>query len=145
MRFTSTYDDGVNSPFVLHGIAAFEKAFKTLEATLGDGRDWIFGDRYTLADINIMPYAARLVYLGLFDVWTEDRPHVQAWWGRASALPSFKDGISDRLSEQEYSDMATYGPAIRGPHTRTSRRTRGAIGALTADEAKAPRWVDTLA
>ena len=113
MRFTSTYEDGPDSPFVLHGIAAFEKAFETLEATLGDGRDWIFGDRHTLADINIMPYTARLVYLGLFDVWNEDRPLVHAWWRRVSALPSFKDGISERLSQQEYDDMATYGPAIR--------------------------------
>ena len=90
MRFTSTYEDGVDSPFVLHAIAAYEKMFKTLEETLSDGRDWIFGDRHTLADINVMPYAARMVYLGLFDVWNADRPHVHAWWQRASALPSFK-------------------------------------------------------
>ena len=113
MRFTSTYEDGVDSPFVLHAIAAYEKMFKTLEETLGDGRDWIFGDRHTLADINIMPYAARMVYLGLFDVWNAERPHVQAWWQRASALPSFKDGIRDRLTAQELSDMETYGPTIR--------------------------------
>lgn len=113
MRFMSTYNDGVDSPFVLHGVAAYEKAFKTLEDTLSDRRDWIFGDRHTLADINIMPYAARLVYLGLFDVWNEDRPHVQAWWERVSSLQSFKDGVSELLTEQEYADMATYGPTIR--------------------------------
>jgi len=113
MRFMSTYNDGVDSPFVLHAIAAYEKAFKTLEGTLSDGRDWIFGDRHTLADINIMPYAARLVYLGLFDVWNADRPHVQAWWERASSLQSFKDGISELLTEQQLADMATYGPTIR--------------------------------
>ena len=60
-----------------------------------------------------MPYAARMAYLGLFDVWTEDRPRVQAWWERASALASFRDGITDRLTPREVSDMATYGPTIR--------------------------------
>jgi glutathione S-transferase len=30
-RFTSTYELGVHSPFVLHGIAAYERAFKQLE------------------------------------------------------------------------------------------------------------------
>ena len=112
-RFTSTYNAGADSPFVLHAGAAYEKAFKFLEETLSDGRDWIFGDRYTLADINLMPYAARLVYLGLFDIWTAERPHVQAWWQRASALPSFKAGISDLLSGEEYADMAEHGPSIR--------------------------------
>ncbi|MDA0240404.1 MAG: glutathione S-transferase family protein [Proteobacteria bacterium] len=111
-RFTSTYNDGVESPFVLNAIAAFEKAFKTLEETLSDGRDWIFGDKYTLADINIMPYAARMTYLGLIDAWTADRPHVQAWWKRASALPSFKAGLSDLLSDEEMSEMAKHGPSI---------------------------------
>lgn len=98
---------------MLHAIAAYEKAFKTLEETLADGRDWIFGERHTLADINIMPYAARMVFLGLFDVWNADRPNVQAWCLRASALPGFRDGIADRLTPQEVSDMATFGPTIR--------------------------------
>jgi hypothetical protein len=30
-RFKSTYDYGVKSPFVVHGVAAYERAFKMLE------------------------------------------------------------------------------------------------------------------
>ena len=43
-RFKSTYEHGVQSPFVLHAIAAYERAFKYLEDTLAErGGPWILG------------------------------------------------------------------------------------------------------
>ena len=64
-RFKSTYEYGVKSPFVAHGIAAYERAFQTLESTLAEHKGpWILGSDPTLADINLMPYAARLIILG---------------------------------------------------------------------------------
>ena len=47
----------------------------------------------SLADINLMPFAARLDYLGLLDLWIEERPRVQAWWAMARAWPSFRTGL----------------------------------------------------
>ena len=45
-RFKSTYEHGVQSPFVVHAIAAYERAFKMLEAMLGEsGGPWILGAR----------------------------------------------------------------------------------------------------
>jgi glutathione S-transferase len=112
-RFKSTYEDGVQSPFVVHAVAAYERAFKMLEETLtGDG-PWILGADPSLADINLMPFAARLDYLGLLDLWTEHRPRVQAWWAHASAWPSFKSGLHELISAHEFTEMATYGPQIR--------------------------------
>jgi glutathione S-transferase len=113
-RFKSTFDQGVESPFVLYAIVAYEKAFESLEETLTDGRDWIFGDQYTLADINLMPYVARLFYLDIVEVWIGARPHVCAWWERVQKLPSFRRGISDLLTETELTAMAKYGPTIKG-------------------------------
>ena len=112
-RFKSTYEHGVHSPFVLHGIAAFERAFKQLEQTLADGGPWILGARPTLADINLMPFAARLDYLGLIGVWIDDRPRVRDWWARAKQWPSFRRGLHERISEAEFADMRTHGPKIR--------------------------------
>ena len=37
-RFKSTYEHGVQSPFVVHAVAAYERAFKMLEATLAERR-----------------------------------------------------------------------------------------------------------
>src|SRR5271167_4770373 len=70
-RFKSTYEHGVQSPFVVHAVAAYERAFKMLEVTLAEGGPWILGAGPTLADINLMPLVARLDYLGLLDLWTQ--------------------------------------------------------------------------
>jgi glutathione S-transferase len=113
-RFKSTYEHGVQSPFVVHAVAAYERAFKLLEATLAeDGGPWILGTNPSLADINLMPFAARLDYLGLLDLWTESRPHAQAWWARASDWPSFKSGLHELISAHEFTEMATHGPKVR--------------------------------
>ena len=112
-RFKSTYNHGVKSPFVVHGIAAYERAFKMLEATLAeDHGPWILGSDPTLADINLIPYAARLDYLGLLDLWIKDRPRVRDWWTTAREWPSFKSGLHDLISEAEFAEMRTHGPKI---------------------------------
>lgn len=57
-RVKSTYELGVRSPHVLYAIAAYERAFRLLEETLTESGPWIIGARPTLADINLMPFAA---------------------------------------------------------------------------------------
>jgi glutathione S-transferase len=111
-RFMSTYELGVRSPFVKHGIAAYERAFKMLEDTLSESGPWILGADPSLADISLMPFAARLDYLGLLDLWIESRPRVIAWWKLAREWPSFETGLRDLISEAELSEMRTHGPRI---------------------------------
>ena len=112
-RFMSTYELGVQSPYVLHAIGAYERAFKYMEETLEQGGPWLLGEHVTLADINLMPLVARLAYLGLLDVWVSERPHVKAWWERAQGWPSFKSGLSDLITETEFSEMRQHGPKIK--------------------------------
>jgi glutathione S-transferase len=111
-RFISTYELGVRSPFVIHGIAAYERAFKMLEDTLSEGGPWIVSASPSLADINLMPFVARLDYLGLLDLWIKNRPSVMAWWALAREWPSFKTGLRDLISEAEFSEMRMHGPKI---------------------------------
>ena len=111
-RFMSTYEFGVRSPYVKYGIAAYERAFKMLEDTLSETGPWILGTSPSLADINLMPFAARLDYLGLLDLWIKNRPRVVAWWALVREWPSFKTGLRDLISETEFSEMRTYGPKI---------------------------------
>jgi glutathione S-transferase len=108
----STYELGARSPFVMHGIAAYERAFGMLEDTLSETGPWILGASPSLADINLMPFAARLDYLGLLDLWIKDRPRVMAWWALAREWPSFKTGLRDLISEAEFSEMRMHGPKI---------------------------------
>jgi glutathione S-transferase len=112
-RFMSTYEHGIKSPFVLYGIGAYERAFKNMESILLDDRPWILGDNLSLADINMMPFVARLSYLGLLEVWTENRPHVNTWWDHVQQWPSFKRGLSDLITDEEYEEMEFHGPKIR--------------------------------
>src|SRR5258708_1817921 len=113
-RFKSTYEHGVYSPFVLHAIAAYERAFKLMEQTLAEGGPWLLGAQPTLADIKLMPFVARLAYLGLLDAWTTDRPRINAWWARVQEWPSFRRGLHDLISEGEFTERRTHGQTFRG-------------------------------
>jgi glutathione S-transferase len=128
-RFMSTYEYGVASPYVKHGIAAYERAFKLLEATLAESGPWILGARPSLADINLMPFAARLDYLGLLDLWIEKRPRVAAWWAMAREWPHFRSGLSDLISEVEFAEMRTHGPKIASEVAAILADVRAAMNA----------------
>ncbi len=112
-RFKSTYEVGVESPYVFHGIAAYEKAFKNMEADLSDGRVWLMSAQFTLADINLIPLVTRLEYLGLLDIWIAERPHVQSWWERAKERSSFTGGITRHFKPGEVDEMKSFGSKIK--------------------------------
>ncbi len=135
-RFKSTYELGVQSPFVVHAVAAYERAFKMLEQMLGEmGGPWILGAEPSLADINLMPFAARLDYLGLLDLWTSDRPRVQLWWRHAGAWPHFVSGLRDLISDAEFAEMRAHGPKIRdgvAAHLAALRRDAAAAASKSA-------------
>ena len=128
-RFKSTYELGVRSPFVLHAVAAYERAFEGLEAALAEGErgggPWILGAQPTLADIALMPYAARLDNLGLLGCWTDGRPAVRAWWAMAQEWPAYQTGLRDLVTEAEYAEMRTHGPKIRDEVAGLVREVRG--------------------
>jgi glutathione S-transferase len=112
-RFLSTYELGTDSPYVFQAIGHFEKAFKSMDAALADGSQWLVGKSYTLGDINMVPYVARLDYLNLLDIWISERPRVQDWWMRAKLRASTVEAIDKRLTQEEVDEMKTYGTAIR--------------------------------
>ena len=111
-RFMSTYEEGVELVYVAQGIFAFEKMFGEMEEALADGRDWLVGD-FSLADINLVPFVARLNYLGLLSIWTTNRPLVRAWWKRARNRPSFHKAIENKLRPDQISAMDNSGAVIR--------------------------------
>src|SRR5271170_5954220 len=112
-RFMSTYEQGAESPFVFEGVAAFEKLFVKMSDALSGGSPWLLGRDLTLADINVMPFVARLAYLNLLSVWIDDRPDVMRWWERAQSLPTFKASVSDLLTANELAAMHDSGTRIK--------------------------------
>ena len=112
-RLISTYEEGVESPYVFQGIGAFEMSFAKMEKDLSAGGPWLIGPDLTLADINMMPFVARMAYLGLLDVWIAGRPATQDWWKRAQALPSCRAAITDKTTAEDIDFMKTFGSRIR--------------------------------
>jgi glutathione S-transferase len=112
VRFISTYEEGEDSVYVAQGIFAFEKMFREMEIDLAAKQVWLVGD-FSLADINLTPFVARLEYLGLLDIWIAERPFVQAWWARAKSRPSFKAAIADKLTAEQISSMRVSGARIK--------------------------------
>jgi glutathione S-transferase len=112
-RLMSTYAEGVESPYVFQGIAAFETAFEKMEKDVAAAGPWLVGNEMTLADINMMPVVARLAYLDLLEVWIAQRPAARAWWQRVQALPSFEASIPRKLSDQDVEVMKTSGNRLR--------------------------------
>ena len=112
-RFMSTYEDGVESPYVFYGIAVFEKLFQHLSEVLTERREWLVGNTLSLGDINLMPFVARLEYLNLLDLFIADREPVRRWWQHCKMLPSYQKAIPDMLNEEDTSAMHASGTKIR--------------------------------
>jgi glutathione S-transferase len=89
MRQVSCVELGLDSPYVIRAIASWDRTWKYIEQALSDGRPWLMGEQFTLADLCYAPFVARIEGLRLLDVWLEDRRNSRAWWTRLSQRPSF--------------------------------------------------------
>ena len=134
-RDRSVYEHGVESPYVYNAIAAYESAFEKLEKTLAHGGLWVMGDAFTIADIVLAPYMARLDYLTLLEVWTGDRPGVAGWWARFGERESCRQQLSGRLTPEMIEPMNRFGAAIRERVAERRAEHLAALAAIRADAA----------
>ena len=111
-RLMSTYEKGVESEYVFQGIASYERAFARMEQDLS-AEAWLVGPTMTLADINMIPFVARLAYLDLLDVWLAARPRTRAWWNKVEQLASVKASIAAKLTADDIATMKRFGGEIR--------------------------------
>ena len=88
-RQQSCVFEGLDSPYAIRAIAAWERMFGNIERALTDGRSWLMGDAFTLAEVNLAPFIARLDGLRMLPVWLDVRPRTRAWWERVQARPSY--------------------------------------------------------
>ncbi len=134
-RDRSVYEHGVESPYVYNAIAAYESAFEKLEKTLSHGGPWVMGDAFTIADIVLAPYMARLGYLTLLEVWTGDRPGVAGWWARFGERDSCREQLSGRLTPEMIEPMNRFGAAIRERMAERREEHLAELAAVRADAA----------
>ncbi len=108
-RQMAVYDQADRAPHVYRAVAAYEKIFAKLEKTLSDGRAWLCGGIFSLAEINLVTYFARLEWMNLLDIWIHDRPLVSAWYARVKARPCFVAEIAGRMRDDEWTEMRQVG------------------------------------
>ncbi len=112
-RQRAVYELGVEAPHVYRGTVAFEKAFQKIGKALSDGRTWLLGNQFTLAEINLVPYVARLEYLNMLDIWTKERRQVIDWLRRIQARPSYKTEVINWIRHDECAEMREAGTRIK--------------------------------
>ncbi len=89
LRQISCTEQGLDSPYVIRAISTCDRTWGYIEEALGDGRPWLMGEQFTLAEVCYAPYMARIDGLRMLDVWLEGRPLSRAWWKRLTERPSF--------------------------------------------------------
>ena len=69
-----------------------------------------FSEKVSAATIrNVMQ---DLEYMGLLEIWIENRPKCSAWWHRIKARLAYQRGVSDRLTTSDIEPMQRFGGAI---------------------------------
>ena len=78
-----------------------KRLLAVLEKRFADGRQWIMGDEYTIADIAIFPWlrGAKHFYKADKELGMEDIPQTMAWLERCIARPASQKGLAIPSSE----------------------------------------------
>lgn len=100
-----------------------------LDSRLADGRTWVCGDAFTMADIQWAISLWRIKWLGMGFAWTgkhslngTERPHVAAYAERLFSRPSFEDAIlrwptnppSEYVMDHYHEPGETTPPTVKG-------------------------------
>lgn len=97
-------EKGIEASFVREHFRLYDKVLGDMEKTL-DGRNWLAGDDFSLAECAMLPYVWRLERLNLARMW-ESRPRVTAWFDRCKARPSWDEAMEayPALGGDDYDD-----------------------------------------
>lgn len=88
---------GIEAPGVGRALRSYRKAVASMADALA-GSAWLAGNRYSLADVTMLPYVLRLEHLGL-EGWWAKLPRVGAWLDaarRRGAYAAIRDHLDPR-------------------------------------------------
>jgi glutathione S-transferase len=104
-------EQGTDAPIFRTAVWTYDALLADMEEALGDGRDWLMGDAYTLADVSLTSYLNRVAELQLQPMWDRERPWVTAWFDRVQERPNFASVYIDYPYEAYRAQMADQGRA----------------------------------
>lgn len=102
---------GTDAPIVRDCLARFDQLIGDFEHRLTQ-RDWLAGDRYSIAEAAFTSYMMRLELLHLDFLWRR-RPAVAAWLEGLKARPSAKE-VLDWYDPENLDILDTQGRALSG-------------------------------
>lgn len=85
-RWRDAAGDGIPQAQIAQSLADLRRSLERMTTALADG-PWLVGDFFSLADINMAPFVARIATLPQFDLAT-DWPQVHDWYQRFRSRPA---------------------------------------------------------
>ena len=104
-QFRRDFAAGFDRDRIDAAVRRTDAGFRRLNDLLSDGRSYLAGEEFTLADVAWMPNVHRFDLMG----WPFARtPHLKAWFDRISDRPSYKTALLDWQNEHTASAFADY-------------------------------------
>lgn len=83
---------GIDDPEARAALVIYDRFLADMDTALS-GQNWLAGDRFSLAEVGVIPYVNRLDMLQLSGLWQRTRPHLTGWFERVKARPSFEPAL----------------------------------------------------
>jgi ganglioside-induced differentiation-associated protein 1 len=100
---------GFDAPGAAEKIKLYDTYLHKMEEAL-EGRDWLVGNRFSIADISLTPYVNRLAMMSMRGMWEGGRlPNVERWFTAIEANPNFKPCFIDWVPEDLTKDLRENG------------------------------------
>ncbi len=113
-------EQGFDAPDAAEALALFHRLVRRMDAALAES-EWLAGERWSLADGALTPYANRLAMLGLDTLW-DGLPHFARWWGAAQTRASFVPALEHDLPAELRARMRADGERARPEFERILTR-----------------------
>ncbi len=81
-------EEGFAEPVLVDSLDRLSACLRRVAAALDDGRRFLMGEDYSIADIVLVPSVVRMEDLGLSHLW-DDLPGIARWLDAVKARPSF--------------------------------------------------------
>lgn len=100
---------GLDAPVFHEAVRMWAALVRDMDAAL-DGRDWLAGDGYSLAEAAYTPYITRLEHLNLMG-FLDGHANLAAWYDRVTARPSYGAAFGDWNEDKYLTLMSDKGEA----------------------------------
>ena len=102
---------GMDWPPAADAVRFYDGVLGRMAAALADGGPWLAGAAYSLADVALTPYVARLDHLNLSWMW-DSRPALAAWYDADRLRPNYV-GLADYIEPSYLEIMDTHAAELR--------------------------------